>query len=359
MEREARENKTVLRGLGESLERLVSSLASNNNVVHQVMPAPTQVPTPLVVPANTDVARQAPPQSTQPVLPHPAERPATVVAQPAALPPPHTLVAEENRDGTIDRIISKEDYRSASNHGKLNYNELGMAKPYMFLYRPGLQTPKQKLDLRAGLSMIEYINSTLLLLQDSEAFRQEDLPHIMAHLTAVTTDAMARPWAAVRAWSQYIWDCVEKGKCKWDGYQFIQDERVRMSFISGTPSGDSAHIDSSKSGSHDVRVVLCRDYNSVSGCRFHSSHEEQNIKHLHACSHCDAMGCRSSHSYQRCRSKMELVSHTAHAQHDNRQWHQGNARQHYSGQPYDAPYSQPVAYRNGPNAPAQGSSKNM
>lgn len=67
-----------------------------------------------------------------------------------------------------------------------------------------------------------------------------------------------------------------------------------MSFISETPSGNAAGVTrNQKSVSHDVKVVLCRDYNTVSGSRHHSSHEDQNVKYLHACSHCDVMGRRS------------------------------------------------------------------
>lgn len=221
-----------------------------------------------------------------------------------------------------------------------------------------MQTPKQKLDVRATLSMIEYVNSTLVLLQDSDAFRQEDLPHILAHLTAVTTDAMVRPWGVLRAWSQYIWDCVERGKCLWTSYQFIQDERVRMSFISGTPSGNSASGNTShKSGPHNIKIVLCRDYNAVSGFRFNGTHEDQSVKYLHACSHCDAMGRRSSHSYMRCHSKLDSGSHSNHISHDNRQWHHGNGRQH-TGSGSDNYYGNQAAYRNGPAGQAHGTSKN-
>lgn len=358
MEREMRNNSAVLKGLGDAIERLASSLPANNNVPAQASVVTPQAPATPAAPANLVVAGQRP-HATSPVQPHVPQ--ATPPAPPpaAALPPPQTLVRQENADGALDRIIAKEDYKSTSSHGKNNYNELGMAKPYMFIYRQDLQTPKQKLDVRASLSMIEYVNSTLLLLQDSDAYRHEDLKPILAHLTAVTTDAMVRPWSAVRAWSQYIWDCIERGKCTWTSYQFIQDERVRMSFISGTPSGNSASANSvPKSHSHDIKVVLCRDYNSVSGCRHHGTHEDQTIKYLHACAHCDAMGRRSSHSYQRCRSKLDGGAYPGHGSQDNRQWHHGNGRHHHGGQGGENQYGHSVGYRNGGGGQAHGSSKN-
>lgn len=360
MEREIRSNNAVLKGLGDALERLASSLPANNNVIVRPNVTTPQVTTPAPVPATLDVAQQPPPP-TVPVQSHPIP-PTTPAVQPsAALPPPQELVRDANAGGCLDRMIAKEDYKSTSNHGKshFNYNELGMAKPFMFIYREGLQTPKQKLDIRATLSMIEYVNATVLLLQDNDAYNKDDLLHILAHLAAVTTDAMVRPWSAVRAWSQYIWDCVERRKCTWTSYQFIQDERVRMSFISGAPSGNSASNNATnKSVSHDIKVVLCREYNSVSGCRFHGTHEEHNVKYLHACSHCDAMGRRSSHSYMRCRAKMDAGSHNSHGSYENRQWQHSNARQHNNGQGSDNQYTGQAAYRNGPSGQAYGTSKN-
>lgn len=338
---------------------------------------PNQTATPAAPPANVPVAPQ-PVQPTQPVQVHPAPlvtpaaRPAPPVPAPrsnqpaihqpaavqhsATLPPPHVLVRQQNQDGALDDMLSKEEYKSSANHGKLNYNELGMAKPYMFIYREGLQTPRQKLDVRATMSMLEYINGTLLLLQDADAFRQEDLPHILVHLTAVSTDAMVRPWGAVRAWSQYIWDCIEKGKCTWTSFQFIQNERVRMSFISGTPSGSSAGTSiSHKPVSHEMRTVLCREYNSVSGCRHNGTHDDQSVKYLHACCHCDSMGRRSAHSYQRCRSKMDAGNHN----NDNRQWYQGNQRHQHGHHSPDGHSGNRVAYGNGTNSQGHGGSKNV
>lgn len=364
LEREIRSTNSVLKGLGDTLKELVSAMPSINNPSVQAVSNIQQAPTPPApvpaAPATNDVAGQRA-QHVNSGHMHPAPSQAlTPAPQHAALPPPQTLVREENRNGALDNMISQEDYKSGSNHGKhMSFNELGMAKPYMFLYREGLQTPRQKLDIRASLSTIEYINCTLLLIQDPDAFKAQDLPHILAHLTAVSTDAMVRPWSAVRAWSQYVWDCIEKGKCNWNSYQFIQDERVRMSFISGAPSGNIASgVSHNKSSNHDLKVLLCRDYNSISGCRHHGTHEDQGVKLLHACSHCDAMGRRSSHSYMRCRSKLDTAPYPGQSTHDNRHWHQSNSRQHYSGHTGDAQQGQPGGYRNGSNHQGNGGPKN-
>lgn len=224
---------------------------------------------------------------------------------PSRLPPPHVLITEQNKDGALDKLMSKEDYRPSNAHGKTGQNDHPMVKPYMFIDREGMQTAKQRLEVRANMSFNEYINCSLLLLNDEETYNPSDLKHILRHLSAVTTDAMVRPWAGVRRWSQYIWDCVERGKCKWDGYNFIQDERVRMSYMSGPQPSVPAHTSNTRAqGQDSLVVVLCRDFNGPTGCRFQGTHEDKNVKHLHACSHCDTLGRRSNHSYQRCRSKI-------------------------------------------------------
>lgn len=367
LEREMQNTNAVLKGVGDTLKLLVAGLPSNNNV-HVNVPSVTgppvvtelQASTPAPTPVNKPVARQPPP-ATQTVQASSSLGTHNATHQTPALPPPALLVREQNQDGQLDQAMAREAYRGGAGRGKhYTYNEMGMAKPYMFIFRAGLQTVKQKLDERASMSMIEYINSTLLLLQDPDAFCPDDLPHILFHMAAVTTDAMVRPWHAVRTWSQYVWDCIERNKCNWNSYQFIQDERVRMSFISGTPSGGSLNANSSsKSVSNDSRPVLCRDYNSLSGCRHHGTHEEQGIKYLHACSHCDAMGRRSSHSYPRCRSKFEGTGQGQQGNYDSRQWSHNHGRQQYGQHVTEGNHGSQVGYRNGPGAQGNGAPKNL
>lgn len=367
LEREIQNTNSVLKGVGDTLKQLVAALPSNNDTPVQIScvpaaPVTPEAPAPLPVrtAVNTVVAGQ-PPSETHSV--HPSSRPPlTSGPQPApALPPPAILVREQNQDGHLDRAMAREEYKAGASRGKHHsFNELGMAKPYMFVFREGLQTVKQKLDIRASLSMLEYLNSTLLLLQDPDAFSPDDLPHILFHLSAVTTDAMVRPWHAVRTWSQYVWDCVERDKCRWDSYQFIHNERVRMCFISGAPSGSNASSSiPQKSIANDVRSVLCREYNSISGCRHHGTHEEQGVKYLHACSHCDSIGRCSAHSYPRCRSKFEGNTQSSYHNHDQRQWNQGHGRQQYGQHTSDGNHGGQVAYRNGPGSQGNSTSKNM
>lgn len=368
IEREMQNSNAVLKEVGDTLKQLAAALPSNNvaRVHPPTVTAPPEIPRtePIVqalAPVNIAVPRQPAPAIPQVQMPSRTAAYATPHQTPL-LPPPATLVREQNQDGQLDQAMTREAYRGTTSRGKhYTYNEMGMAKPYMFIFREGLQTVKQKLDVRASMSMLEYLNGTLLLLQDPDAFSPDDIPHILFHMSAVTTDAMVRPWHAVRTWSQYVWDCIERGKCNWDSRQFIQDERVRMSFNSGAPSAGPQHSNSSsKNVSNDSRPVLCRDYNSLSGCRHNGSHEEHGIKYLHACSHCDAMGRRSSHSYPRCRSKFDVNNQSTHGQHDNRQWFNGHGRQPHGQYMSEGNTGSQAVYRNGPghqgNAPP---SKNL
>lgn len=264
----------------------------------------------------------------------------------STLPPPATIVREENRLGQIDRLISKEDYRPSSiQQGKPHHYDIGMVKPYYYIEREGVQTTRQKLDLRANMSALEYINCTHLLLRDYDAFDIADKEDIFNHLTAVTTDALARPWPAVRRWSQFIWDSVEKGRCEWNSYQYIQEQRVRICYM----SSQSANLPGANNGSRQATItpstaqitVLCRDYNGPSGCRFTTGHEDGVVKYMHACAHCDSMGRRSAHSFQRCRSRADMPQGAPPSvQSDNRQW--GNQQQrHQQPGPYGQAQAQP------------------
>lgn len=273
----------------------------------------------------------APPvQAQPPVHVHPAPPAvsvATVNAPAPVMPPPQVIIREENHDGALDNLLAKEDYRSASTQGKPISSDQAMVKPYMYIDREGMQTPKQRLEVRSTMSFNEYINCTLLLVNDDEAYNKNDLPHILRHLSAVATDALFRPWPAVRRWTQAIWDYVERGKCKWDSETFIQNERVRMSYMSAPQASNNlTHSNNARGASQESLVmVVCRDYNGPGGCRYQNNHEDKNVKHLHICSHCDTLGRKSNHSYQRCRSKnnYQQPANPANGQgghYDNRQW---------------------------------------
>lgn len=275
-------------------------------------------------------AMARPIQVQPPVHEHPtppAANPVRVNAPVPVMPAPQVIIREENHDGALDKLLAKEDYRSASTQGKPISSDQAMVKPYMYIDREGMQTPKQRLEVRSTMSFNEYINCTLLLVNDDEAYNKNDLPHILRHLSAVATDAMFRPWPSVRRWTQAIWDYVERGKCQWDSETFIQNERVRMSYMCGPQANANVNqSNSARSASQDPCVmVVCRDYNGPSGCRYHNNHEDKNVKHLHICSHCDTLGRKSNHSYQRCRSKNNFQqganSGSGHGgQYDNRQW---------------------------------------
>lgn len=86
------------------------------------------------------------------------------------LPPPAALVASENRNGEVDRAMQQHEFRPNRAYGKrLECGEYGMPRPYMFTERDGLQTTKQKLDLRNSLTFISrphwlcYMTLTLLI----------------------------------------------------------------------------------------------------------------------------------------------------------------------------------------------------
>lgn len=319
----------------------------------QLRPAPQAGHT---VQADTSVQehpRPAPANST----PVQAARPVPV------MPPPQVIIREENQDGALDKLLAKEDYRNSTTHGKAVSPDQAMVKPYMYIDREGLQTPKQRLEVRATMTFHEYMNCTLLLLNDEEAYDKSDLQHILFHLSAVATDAMFRPWPGVRRWTQAIWDYIERGKCQWDSYVFIQNERVRMSYMSGSQTNNQLpHANGSRTAAQEPAVVVvCRDYNAPGGCRFQSNHEDKGVKHLHICSHCDTLGRKSNHSYQRCRSKNNFQQHASgnqgHAgQYDQRQW--APPPQAYNNQQQYGQQYQGVVQGRGPQYQAPPPSKN-
>lgn len=260
-------------------------------------------------------------------------------AQLLGLRPPAELRKEENRVRHIDSMVAQEDYRPAPGNGKnsMTFAELGYQKPYMFIDQDGLETHKQKLDVRNTLTALEYISASLSLLADPSAYDPKDRDNILRLIIAVSIDTRSMPWAGVRRWSQLIWDNIEKGRCNWSDHLFIQDERVRISYMSGNPSANANSSGQNQKSSNQQNQafndVICREFNSPSECRFTQTHEVGPIKYVHACSHCDSLGPRSQHSFQKCRTRAKrAVGGSQNRSHGQRQWQPYHGRQQYNQQ---------------------------
>lgn len=247
-----------------------------------------------------------------------------------SIPPPAELRRMENREGAVDRLVAREDYRPSAAYGKTREtHESGIMKPYMYVDKEGCETAKQKLDVRHTLSPLEYINASLLLWNDPSAYDPEDSQPIIDHITEVSTDALVRPWSSVRRWSDFVWDSVDKGRCVWADTAFIRDARIRISYTNGAPSTSSSNggnYGRGGSGYHnDLTSVICRDFNNISGCKFSSSHDAGSLRYIHSCAFCDSVGRRSSHSIQNCRLKNDPSAGqgTSRGHGDNNGWKGG------------------------------------
>lgn len=284
---------------------------------------------------GSDVARaDSPPvQPSRATLNRQAHTP---VVHASGLPPPTQLRQQENVDGELDRLFSREEYRTNPATGKNHlYSEGQIVKPYMYVEREGIETIKQKLDIRQSITPLEYLSASLRLLHDPSAHRACDRDYILRHLLAVSIDAVTRLWAGVRRWTQTVWDSVEKGWCTWDDTAFIQEERVRISYTGGAPSTAGQPVTQNRNAgtSNNIPSFPCRDFNGLSGCKHPGSHEDNGIRHTHSCAYCDSMGRRSNHSIQRCRSKNDGYNHQNNLYgrhgHDGSSWYNSNSLRQY------------------------------
>lgn len=334
-------NNQMITGLYSRMDTMMKAISDMSSQFSQVnsprngnqvsASAPTQ---PVARPPSDDIQQVALVQQGQ--------------AQLLGLPAPPQLRREENHAGQVDTMVSQEDYRQPTGNGKTQTitSDTTFYKPYMFLDRENLETVKERLDARKSMTSMEYLSATLSLLDDPSAYDKRDKDNILKHLLAVSVDARVRPWPAVRQWTQLIWDNVEKGRCTWASYGFIQDERVRISYMNTAPSAHAnPNTQQSKAPivvNQEISTVVCRDFNSPGGCKFNHTHDAGLIKHLHVCSHCDGLGRRSHHSFQKCRTRAEPAGGVsgAHNQHDYRQWNNNNRYSNNSGYQQNAPYNQ-------------------
>ena len=148
--------------------------------------------------------------------------------------------------------------------------------------------------------------------------------HQLLHLRDVAKDAMTRPWHAVQAWSQHIFDMIERGTYTWSDSQQIHNDRSMMTLATQHLPDHTA-----PRPGQAVREVVCQDFNSRScqygGLRKH--HTEGNLRLIHICSYCMASSNQrcDSHSLPECDRKRR---HTAGNSYRPPQAHQAPLYQH-------------------------------
>lgn len=227
-------------------------------------------------------------------------------------------------------------YMHNGNMGHISeiYGSHSIAKPYMYVEREGVSTQKQKLDIRHQITALEYVDATLALLADKKAYDSRDLENIMCHLKNATRDALECPWATVRRWSQYVWDCIEKGTIKWADRDTIQQERVTICLTGGGVVLNQTVPNAHRRGQQGVIEVVCRSYNTRQGCSYRDSHHDGPVFALHICSYCDHIGRACAHSIKECERK---ITHARGYQDNGGQGsqqggYQGNTYQGYNRQ---------------------------
>ena len=109
----------------------------------------------------------------------PKPRTPTESHQTDRLPPPCRLRAQADRKGNIERMLQEERFKTNPTNGKAYllpdiFMETPLPKPYMYINMEGCQNLKQKLDVRASLSPMEYVNATLALVNDHRAYHAND-----------------------------------------------------------------------------------------------------------------------------------------------------------------------------------------
>ena len=168
------------------------------------------------------------------------------------------------------------------------------------------ETLKKKQEYRNQASSNEYIQAFVAMLCDPRARDRAVIFHQLDHLNDVALDALSMPWTGVRAWSNFVFDAIEKNRFTWADTQDIQNHRFRLSLSQNrSKDHDSSHWTDRHSGA--TRESICMDFNaghcSTGGFKRH--HTEGTVRLVHWCSYCLAAdGIRSdNHGTSSCRKK--------------------------------------------------------
>ena len=184
-----------------------------------------------------------------------------------------------------------------------------IAKPHMYINRPGCNSLAQKLAARNTMTEREYIAAYMAMLHDEEVYDPRDYRDMVDHLRCITEDTMRKPWATVRDWSQKLFDKIEKKQLRWSDKQGIQNDR----FTAHTtlPAEErSAPVSNNEVRGARGRLEAepherpCTIFNSIKKCPLPTHHQDGPHDVVHACAHCyKVTQAYYEHSEQQCRRK--------------------------------------------------------
>lgn len=252
---------------------------------------------------------------------------------------PHTATAHNGRRMSPEEFVQKEMNRDAFTYPESGNSFVShtvgpakdITKPYMYLYRDGVSTARQKLDARQSITATEYIDAMLALLADPRAYHPDDYQDIFHHLRKVSRDILERPWCVVRRWTQYVWDLVEAGSISWADRDIIQEERVRICLTGASNQSNNSNSSTYQIPArrqHGMQEVTCRAFNSRSGCPQRDSHQDGQVFALHICNYCDSIGRACYHSIRECERRVTHSKNDNQYQFRNRQ--HGHPQQQYN-----------------------------
>ena len=163
-------------------------------------------------------------------------------------------------------------------------------KPYMYIDKLEGETLRKKQ---------EYKNMC-----DPRARDTDIILYQLNHLNDVALDALSVPWAGVRAWSNFVFDSVEKNRFTWADTQDIQNHRFRLSLSQVRSRNETGNSDRNVTA---TKESICMDFNAghCPAGAHKKHHTEGMVRLMHWCSYCMAVdGFRAdNHGLSTCRKK--------------------------------------------------------
>ena len=186
-----------------------------------------------------------------------------------------------------------------------------IAKPYMYIQRAGVKTAIAKQQARTDMTYQEYIGGFLAMLKDGRVWDPDTFWQKFDHLCDISREAVARPWAPVRAWSQRTFDRIETLEITWADTNAIQEDKHSYSVDepqSGAPTAPTTGSKLVKQGNRTIKSqgevsVICAKYGKGQ-CDQEESHSDGTTYFEHACMYCYCMGgSKFHHPLHKCEKK--------------------------------------------------------
>ena len=169
------------------------------------------------------------------------------------------------------RDIGTVNFKSGLLRANANKKKVEVAWPHEVCYF-GISGKNPQYE---ELSPFQFIFGHIGCIQEEQSQAVRD--NMLEYLKLLMQDAIETNWATVKRAHSVVLQTMERGRCSWDKFEYVDRIHMRCTQRTLQPNG--------KANSGQKKEIICSRFNSNT-CSHSGDHQEGQTWLKHACAHC-------------------------------------------------------------------------